>query len=39
LKNESGKFYTLEINPVTGLIRTHEGYIEQKRQESRFHAS
>ena len=39
LKNESGKFYTLEINPVTGLIRTHEGYIEQKRQGSRFHAS
>ena len=32
LKNEGGKFYTLEINPVTGLIRTHEGYIEQKRQ-------
>ena len=32
LKNEGGKFYTLEINPATGLIRTHEGYIEQKRQ-------
>jgi prepilin-type N-terminal cleavage/methylation domain-containing protein len=32
LKNEGGKFYTLEINPVTGLIRTYEGYIEQKRQ-------
>ena len=39
LKNEGGKFYTLEINPVTGLIRTHEGYIEQQRQGSRFHAS
>jgi hypothetical protein len=39
LKNEGGKFYTLEINPVTGLIRTHEGYIEQKRERSRFHAS
>lgn len=39
LKNEGGKVYTLEINPVTGLIRTHEGYIEQKRQESRFHTS
>jgi hypothetical protein len=39
LKNEGGKFYTLEINPVTGLIRTYEGYIEQKRQESRFHTS
>jgi len=39
LKNEGGKFYTLEINPVTGLIKTHEGYIEQKRQGSRFHAS
>ena len=39
LKNEGGKFYTLEINPVTGLIRTHEGYIEQKREGSRFHAS
>jgi len=39
LKNEGGKFYTLEINPVTGLIRTHEGYIEQQRQKSRLHAS
>ena len=39
LKNEGGKFYTLEINPVTGLIKIHEGYIEQKRQGSRFHAS
>jgi len=39
LKNEGGKFYTLEINPVTGLIRTHEGYIEQKTEGSRFHAS
>jgi hypothetical protein len=39
LKNEGGKFYTLEINPVTGLIRTHEGYIDQKRQGSRFHTS
>jgi hypothetical protein len=39
LKNEGGKFYTLEINPVTGLIRTYEGYIEQKREGSRFHAS
>jgi prepilin-type N-terminal cleavage/methylation domain-containing protein len=39
LKNEGGKFYTLEINSVTGLIRTHEGYIDQKRQESRFHTS
>ena len=39
LKNEGGKFYTLEINPMTGLIRTHQGYIEQKREGSRFHAS
>ena len=39
LKNEGGKFYTLEINSVTGLIRTHEGYIEQTRQGSRFHTS
>lgn len=39
LKNDGGKFYTLEINPVTGRIRTHEGYIEQTRQRSRFHAS
>jgi prepilin-type N-terminal cleavage/methylation domain-containing protein len=39
LKNEGGKHYTLEINPVTGLIRTHEGYIEQKRQGSGFHTS
>ncbi len=39
LKNQGGKFYTLEINPVTGLIKTHEGYIEQKRQGSRLHSS
>jgi len=39
LRNEGGKAYTLEINPVTGFIKTHEGYIEQKRQGSRFHAS
>jgi hypothetical protein len=39
LKNEGGKFYTLEINPVTGFMKTHEGYIEQKRQGQRFHAS
>jgi hypothetical protein len=32
LKNAADKFYTLEINPVTGLIRTHEGYMEQKRK-------
>jgi len=37
LKNEGGKSYSLEINPVTGLIKTYEGYIEQKRQGSRFH--
>ena len=39
LKNEGGKVYTLEINPVTGFIKTHEGYIEQKRQGPRVHAS
>ncbi len=39
LKNQGGKIYTLEINPVTGLIKTHEGYIEQKRQGSRFHST
>jgi prepilin-type N-terminal cleavage/methylation domain-containing protein len=38
LKNEGGTVYTLEINPVTGFVKTHEGYIEQKRQGSRFHA-
>lgn len=38
LKNEGGKSYTLEINPVTGLIRTQEGYIEQQRQRSGVHA-
>jgi hypothetical protein len=37
LKNEGGKFYTLEINPVTGLLRTYEGYIDQQKQGSRFH--
>jgi hypothetical protein len=39
LKNEGGKVYTLEINPVTGFIRTYEGYIDQKKQGSRFHTS
>jgi hypothetical protein len=39
LKNQGGKFYTLEINPVTGLIKIHEGYIAQKRQGSRVHSS
>ncbi|MCU0594131.1 MAG: hypothetical protein MUC98_01535 [Desulfobacterota bacterium] len=39
LKNEGGKVYTLEINPVTGLIKIYEGYIDQKRQGSRVHAS
>jgi prepilin-type N-terminal cleavage/methylation domain-containing protein len=39
LKNDGGKSYTLEINPVTGHIRTHEGYLEQKRQGSGFHTS
>ena len=39
LRNEGGKAYTLEINPVTGFIKTHEGYIEQKRQGPRVHAS
>jgi prepilin-type N-terminal cleavage/methylation domain-containing protein len=39
LKNEGDKHYTLEINPVTGIISTQEGYIEQKRRESRFHTS
>jgi len=37
LKNEGGKSYTLEINPVTGLLRTYEGYIDQQKQGSRFH--
>lgn len=32
LRNAAEKVYTLEINPVTGIIRTHEGYIEQARK-------
>lgn len=32
LKNAAEKVYTLEINPVTGIIRTQEGYVEQARK-------
>jgi len=39
LKNEGGKVYTLEIHPVTGFIKIHEGYIDQKKQGSWLHAS
>jgi prepilin-type N-terminal cleavage/methylation domain-containing protein len=32
LKNLAGRAYTLEIHPVTGYVRIHEGYIEKKMQ-------
>jgi prepilin-type N-terminal cleavage/methylation domain-containing protein len=30
LKNEKDEVYTLEINPVTGRVRIHETYVDQK---------
>jgi prepilin-type N-terminal cleavage/methylation domain-containing protein len=30
LGNEAGRFYTLEIHPLTGLVRIHERYADQK---------
>ena len=32
LKNSADQSYTLEIHPVTGYVRIHEGYIEKKTQ-------
>ena len=32
LRNISNEAYTLEINPVTGWVRIHEGYIEKKKE-------
>lgn len=32
LKNSANEAFTLEINPVTGSIRIHEGYLEKKRK-------
>jgi prepilin-type N-terminal cleavage/methylation domain-containing protein len=32
LKNSAQRSYTLEIHPVTGYVRIHEGYIEKKEE-------
>ena len=32
LRNSANESYTLEIQPVTGFVRTHEGYLEKKIQ-------
>ena len=32
LKNSANQAYTLEIHPVTGYVRIHEGYIEKKKK-------
>ena len=32
LKNSANESYTLEIQPVTGFVRAHEGYLEKKIQ-------
>jgi prepilin-type N-terminal cleavage/methylation domain-containing protein len=32
LKNSANQAYTLEIHPVTGYVRIHEGYIEKKKE-------
>jgi prepilin-type N-terminal cleavage/methylation domain-containing protein len=32
LKNIAQQAYTLEIHPVTGYVRIHEGYIEKKKE-------
>ena len=33
LKNEKGKVYTLELNPITGLVRIYDRYIDQEIEE------
>ncbi|MEW6664878.1 MAG: hypothetical protein AB1512_06625 [Thermodesulfobacteriota bacterium] len=30
LGNQAGRFYTLEINPLSGIVRIHDGYVDQK---------
>jgi prepilin-type N-terminal cleavage/methylation domain-containing protein len=32
LRNSANEAYTLEILPVTGFVRAHEGYIEKKKE-------
>lgn len=32
LKNSAERSFTLEIHPVTGYVRIHEGYIEKKKE-------
>ena len=31
LKNEKDRVYTLELNPLTGRVTVHDGYVEQKK--------
>ena len=33
LKNSAERAYTLEIHPVTGHVRIHEGYIEKRKEK------
>ena len=32
LRNEKDEVYTLEINPLTGHVKIHDRYIEQKTE-------
>lgn len=32
LKNNANQAYTLELHPVTGYVRIHEGYLEKKKE-------
>jgi prepilin-type N-terminal cleavage/methylation domain-containing protein len=36
LRNEKDGVYTLEINPLTGAVKIHDRYIEQKAEDSRI---
>ena len=38
LKNEREKHYTLDINPVTGNVILHEGYIDNHARQQRIYA-
>jgi len=33
LRNTANEAYTLEIQPLTGFVRTHEGYIEKRKEK------
>ncbi len=32
LRNEADESYTLEVNPITGQVKVHDGYIEKETQ-------